>query len=246
MPFRRLPNTDATRFSALQTCKLKADDTDAAARPISAENFTKLTAVYGQFKDALGEQAAALSNQTKATSESSTAFNMARQFISHFIQTFNMAVDRNVFPATDRAHYQLDVSGGSLPPLASEADVLLWGDRVIAGEAKRVAAGGTAIPFPSIAEVSGAFDNFKAKRAVKSQRSEVMDADEEAVAALRPDVDALVLDLWEEIEFAFRRQPAASLRNKAREWGVVYESRPGEPVDPPAPTPTPPTPPPTN
>jgi hypothetical protein len=243
MPFRRIPNSDAQRYCALQTCKLKSDATPAAERPISADNVTQLDAIFPQFKTALGARAADLSQQTASTDVASTALDVARQFISHFIQTLNMAIDRHTFRPSDRAFYQLDVNNGVVPPLASESDVLLWGQRVIDGEAARVAAGGMAIPFPSIAEVTTVFNDFKTKRDTQSHLSEAVDEDEEAIAALRPEVDALVVDLWDEIEFAFRRNAPSSLRNKAREWGVVYASRAGEQPDaPPAPEPPPPAP----
>jgi hypothetical protein len=195
---------------------------------------TQLNALYPQFKTALGARAADMSQQTASTTVTSTALDVARQFISHFIQTLNMAIERHTFSPSDRAFYQLEVSNGVVPHLASESDVLLWGERLIEGEAARVAAGGTAIPFPSIAEVTTVFNDFKTKRDTQSHLSEVVDADEEAIAALRPEVDALVVELWDEIEFAFRRNAPSSLRNKAREWGVVYASRPGEQPDPPA------------
>lgn len=35
--------------------------------------------------------------------------------------------------------------------------------------------------------------------------------------------DALIKDIWDEVEFALRR--------RAREWGVTYALRPGEPEE---------------
>lgn len=42
----------------------------------------------------------------------------------------------------------------------------------------------------------------------------------------RPAVDALVLDMWDTIEFKLRTLSGPS---RGREWGIVYLTRPGEP-----------------
>ena len=56
----------------------------------------------------------------------------------------------------------------------------------------------------------------------QSTAKDAYDAGQEAVAAQRPSVDALIKDLWDTIEFALRADEPSSLRRKAREWGVFY------------------------
>ncbi|MBV9656797.1 MAG: hypothetical protein JO295_01680 [Verrucomicrobia bacterium] len=52
-------------------------------------------------------------------------------------------------------------------------------------------------------------------------------ASQNAMAGLRPDMDRLILDIWDEVEFAFRKAGSpASIRRKSREYGVVYDTRP--------------------
>ena len=244
MPFRRLPDSDASRFTALQTCKLKKDATAAPLWPFDADNAAQLDALFPAFKLALGNRATAQSEDTQAVTALGTAFNTARQLISHFLQALNNGIDRNAIPASARAYYQLDLSQSALPSLSSQTDVLLWGDRTVDGETKRVKAGGVPIPFPTIAEVSAALADYQTKRNAESTKAGILTADEQIVANQRPAVDALILDLWDEIVFAYRKDPPATARDKARAWGVVYGTHPGETPDPtPTPTPMPPTPP---
>ena len=56
----------------------------------------------------------------------------------------------------------------------------------------------------------------------QSTAKDAYDVGQEAVAAQRPDVDALIKDLWDSIAFALRADEPSSLRRKAREWGVFY------------------------
>lgn len=231
MPYRALPNTDVQRRTALETCKLKADATLLANRAISPANFALLGPAFVAFDAAMVARGGSMSGQLGSTDESEAAFHAARQWISHFIQTLNLAIERGVFPSSVRGFYQLDGNQVRLPQLSSEHDLMTWGGRLKTGEPARVAAGGAAITFPSIAEVNAVYDDFVAKRQAQSGMSDAEDEKEEAVAALRPAADALIKDLWDEIEFKFRHEPASSLRGKAREWGVVYVPRAGEPVE---------------
>jgi hypothetical protein len=46
------------------------------------------------------------------------------------------------------------------------------------------------------------------------------------VIGMREEVDDLIRDIWDELDFAFRKEPAPSKRRRLREWGVAFESRP--------------------
>jgi hypothetical protein len=49
------------------------------------------------------------------------------------------------------------------------------------------------------------------------------------VAALQRSLgDDLIRDIWAELEFAYRKESAPTLRRRCREWGVVYTRTAGE------------------
>ena len=95
------------------------------------------------------------------------------------------------------------------------------------GEAKRIAAGGKAISLPSAAQIETRLDAVNDLAATQSKAIRALDEAMDEVIELRPAVDRLVRDLWDEIEFAFRQEAPPALRRKARLWGVHYVSRPG-------------------
>jgi len=45
---------------------------------------------------------------------------------------------------------------------------------------------------------------------------------------MRDDVADLVKDIWDEVEFAHRKDPASALRRRCREWGLVYVDKTGK------------------
>jgi len=231
MPFRRLPNTDAGRLQALQAASAKAATVPAGQLAFSAANKATLDTTLPLFGTEMAESGVALAGQTAATQAEDLQQARLTMWTSHFFQNLNMAIDRGVIPASARAFYLLDVSQESLPDMASETDLVLWAGRAVSGEAARVAAGGTAMPFPSATEVNTELTTYQTLRATQSTKKDTYAAEAEDVAALRPAVDALIRDIWDEVEFTFRHDAAPSLRAKAREYGVVYVSRPGEAPD---------------
>lgn len=242
MPFRQLPQTDESRLQALQGAFEKAAVTPAGQLAISAATKTAVDAQYPLFRTELEERGTALAGQTTATQAQAAQAARLRTWTSHFLQNLNMAIERGAIPATARAFYQLDVSQTALPRMSSEADLTLWAGRAVSGEAARVAGGGIPILFPPIAEVAAELAQYQTLHNVQTTKRDTYLAEAADVEALRRPIDDLILDIWDEVEFHFRREPASSLRTKAREYGVYYASRPGETPDP-GPITPPPTPP---
>ncbi len=233
MPYRRLPVTDAERLLALETAFAKAASVPAAELAISTETKTHLDAFLPSFRMEVMQRGTALAGQTQATLAQDTQGARLKMWLSHFFQNLTFGIDRGVFPASARAFYLMDVSQESLPNMSTEAELVLWGGRAVSGEAARIAGGGSAIPFPPIAEVAAELAAYQTLRAEQSTKKDAFQAESEDVELLRPEADALVLDIWDEVEFKHRHDSASSLRAKAREWGVVYVSRPGEAPQPP-------------
>jgi hypothetical protein len=242
MPFRFLPNSDPTRIAALDAAATKASGVPAADLPYPADVATRLGTLRSQFKQEAGEAAVALSEQTQATAEANIDFLALEMVVRHFIQVFNLAVDRGLYPASARAYYKLDVASGNVPPMDSQSAVTTWASDLIEGEAKRVAVAGAPMSHPSAANVQTALTAYGASSKNQSDAKDDYDDEQGQVAALRPAVDELIVDLWDEIEHTYRKLDGPGKRRKSREWGVVYVPRPGEEPEeelPPAPPATP-------
>lgn len=228
MPIRRLPRTDEERASALNMAKKRKGEVPAAQLPMSGSTASRLDTAQPAFRDAMIDRGTALSQQANASSVIEPERSRARMFISHFFQSFNNGVARGMFVAADRAYYQLDVSSDAVPPLDSDEKLVTWGGNLLSGDAQRVAAGVAPMAMPTVAEVQVVFDQFQTVSGTLADRKAAYDAAQERVANLRPDVDSLIVRMWNEIEAAYSEDDAPSKRRKARQWGVVYISSPGE------------------
>jgi hypothetical protein len=252
MPYRDFPQSNAGYLKALDAALTKWNGTAAAARLVSAEQFSGYLdlaappagqpgSVHFRFKKELGESASALAAQTPLTTALDTTRGLLRLTISHFIQTLNNAITRSALPREARTLYQLPLESDRVPDLFTDADLLLWSQRIADGEKARTDAGGPPIAWPSAAEVATVRAQFSTQAAAQSSAKDATAREQGDVERLLPEVAAAVKDLWDTVEFHLRHEPTpASLRRRAREWGITYATRPGETPDEGA-TPTNPT-----
>ena len=228
MPIISRPQTDLQRLEALEAAKNKADVTAPADLAFSPDTLARLVIFLPQFRLEVQQMGSALSAQAAATLTASAEKRHLYLNVSHFIQVFNLGVDRDIYTKEQRAFFMLDVNSDKLPRLVTEQELATWGQRIVSGDAARVAAGGAAMANPSAANVAAAHTAYLAAQGNQSTKKDAYDHEQEDVAALRDDADDLIADIWDEVEFTFRKETNSSKRRKAREYGVVYIPSRGE------------------
>ncbi len=221
---RRLPNTDAGRALALDRAAIKLSITAPADIVLTAQSQTRLAAIRPTFNTNLVLRGQALGNQTVATPGKDSARRVAALFISHYVQGCDKAAMRGEtgFFKADRSYFQLDGTNFDIPDLENDNEVLLWGPRIIDGDALRIAAGKPVMPFPAIADVTAKYNLFSTAFGDYSLLKTAYDNAQEAISNMREDVDSLILRMWNETEAAYSEEAPSSKRRNARDWGVVY------------------------
>ena len=179
-------------------------------------------------------------------------------YVSHFHQVLDLGLGRGTFAPGARGYYGRDINATSIPNLVSYSALVEAAEKVVSGEAARAAAeaaptfdsGATldsglhwdgtyvAMSLPSAAEVGEKLNEFKLLRAQSLAAFRRTDLEREEAMALYPEAQALAVDLCEQVEFFFRKDPEPSSRRvKCARWGVsyVYDDGTEEPPSPPAP-----------
>lgn len=245
MPFRQLPASDPTRTQALQGALKKWNSTTGASRLISAATGAALETLQPKWEKEVAERADAFGQQSASTQALKAAADKLRLLVSHFIQVYQMGIARGDFAAAGRAVYELSVNEETVPNLDAEAALLLWADRIVKGDPRRVTQFSEApMAMPAASAVAAALDAYNVKLTAQTEAKDQLEAEQADVIALRAEADQVIRDVWDEVEFALRQLEAPTLRRRAREWGVVYAQRPGEPEEgsgeAPTPAPAPP------
>ena len=252
MPFRRLADSNPTRLNALEAARKKLAASTGSAILIPPTLATQLdlgsaTSIYSRFKKEVGDIAPALASQVAATTHLEETAHRLRLLTTQALHNIQAAIERGDLPAEVRGHYQLAPNQDTLPDIVTPADVVLWAHRIVTGDAARLASGSPAqvgpgpLAWPTTAQITTTITTLDTAETAQLQAKEKTDNEEDQAAALTSEVDFFIKDLWDTIEFNLRALDAPGLRRRAREWGVIYATRPGETPDPePAPVPVPP------
>lgn len=225
MPYRRLPNTDKARLRALAGSYRKFESDEHSSLPYSEAVLQKLREIYPGFRNALINLEAARKQQADKNKEFTESYRKSKLYVQHYLQCMNFAIQRGEIKSIVRAYYDTEQFENFLPSLHTEEQLLKWGKKVIDGDQQRIMKGGSPFYNPSIALVKINFEKFS--EAYRFQK--ILEANTERavklVKELRAAADALILQLWNEIEAHFQHLPDPEKRASCEAFGLVYVLR---------------------
>ena len=180
------------------------------------------------FEKQLAQYQQMLDNQVSANKKYQQIVHNARLYISHFIQVFNLSVIRGDIKKEQKAYYHLPADAHIVPDLSTEASLLKWGKNIIDGENERLKQGGLAIYNPTIAKVKVHYEIFKEYKENQKLHQSTTYRNWEDLHQLRENGDKIILDIWNEVEEAFKNEKNYTRLKKCQEFGLVYYYRKGE------------------
>ncbi|WP_308765343.1 hypothetical protein [uncultured Bacteroides sp.] len=232
MPYRRLPNTDQARIRAMEKLLEKIGMISVSEMAVSLNTISKIRGLLNRFRRLSEYYKACFDNQSKASRKHQENTKLARLYISHFIQVLNLAALRMEIKPAQKNYYGLQPNVHNVPDLISETALMEWGEKIIVGEMKRTSEGGIPIYNPTIAKVKVRYDIFVESNERQKNLQRLTAESLEDVTLMRPQVDELILDAWNQIEDYYKDVPDVDKRlDLCREYGIVYYYRAGEKKD---------------
>lgn len=226
MPYRRLPNTDQARIRALKQAVEKGESDTIYEMPFSLNALSVARNLLYKMERAQEYYKACYLDQAKGSQTHQANVRMARLYVSHFIQVLNMSVLRMEIKKNHKEFYGLSPDDFSVPDLISEASIAEWGEKIIAGEQKRINSGGIPIYTPTIAKVKVRYDIFMEGYTRQKQLQLATTRSLDTVASMRTAVDEVILEIWNQVEKKFEEVEPNEVRlDKCREYGLVYYYR---------------------
>jgi hypothetical protein len=228
MPYRRLPNTDASRLKAMRKALEKGKEMPPHKLAYSSKMIIKLEKILPQFSQNLQLYRETMSVQNRKNREYYETVKKAKIYLTHFIRVMNMAISRGELPTETRAYYGLATDESTVPLLNTESELLTWGRRIIEGEEFRIKKGGSPITNPTIAVVKVRFGNFL--DALNYHKTLIQKGHEhsEKFSAMRMEADDIILHLWNEVENKYISSPDELRKEQCEEYGLVYFYRKNE------------------
>lgn len=229
MPYKHKPRTDREILASLRSAKNKADNLGPGqVRAFSQATYDRLALFLPRFENRVNTEGVTLSAQIKVSAKEQKAMDFLGMVMSQFFQGLNFAVKRGAYDASVRAFYGLHANQDTVPELTKKEDMDFWYNKLVLGENNRQLDGGTPMSNPDIGEVSTAYSDWDTLRNDQSEKKDNHDVAQEAIEDLREEALELITDIWDEIEFFFRKESGPSKRRKAKEYGVKYVNRKGE------------------
>lgn len=228
MPYRRLPNTDQARLRALRTAIEHVERDDFGDLVISYKTLHDAKTYLNVFEKQLSQYQQTLETQVSANKRYQQIVHNARIYISHFIQVFNLSVIRGDIKKDHKIFYQLDPNVHTVPDLSTDGALLNWGKCIIDGENERMRNGGVPIYNPAIAKVKVHYEVYKEYKSTQKLYQNTTNRNWEDLVSLRDKGDAIILDIWNQVEEKFKDEMPYRKLTKCKAYGLVYYYRKGE------------------
>lgn len=225
MPYRRLPNTDSARYKALQKAYQKGKELPPFKLAFSQSTYQKIISFLPLYEKAILQMKGAIQIQTGRNLDYIPHVKKVKMYISHFIQVVNLAIQRCELSLSILEDYKLTEYGFKVPPMNTEDEIIIIGRNLIEGETARIRKGLPPVNNPTIAVVKVWYEKFL--DALQDQRNLQMSTcrAQKELASVRPQADAIILNVWNEVENSFKDLPDDLKREKAAEYGLIYVFR---------------------
>jgi hypothetical protein len=221
------PNTSTTLERALLAAKTANDNMGGGVilRPATEARLNAIQPQYHLARQQVGAKKAAYMS---LTSRKDIARNDTAMYTSHFLQVFNMGAKRGLYLAGERVIFGMHENSEALPSLKGDSKILWVAERVVEGEAWRIAKGRVAVVNPSAAEVGAKLAQFQSLTNLTSNANDAYGDAQKALRHLHREARAVVKKVWREVENHYNEGDRPRMRKLAREWGVVYARKGGE------------------
>ncbi|HEY9543855.1 hypothetical protein [Prevotella sp.] len=228
MPYRRLPKTDSARLKTLKTLLDNDDIYTVRNRFVDWKTLNEAKTAYERLQTAVDQYRISFQAQTRHSTRMDKLQRNATIYVSHFLQVLLMSVERGEIRRATLSLYGLDQQATGIPNIKTIAGLLEWGQKAITGEKARMKAGGRPIYNPPIGVVTTHIEIFKEFYGQQQQLMQRTKQNLEDLSQLRPVVDEIIFQLWNQIEAHFQSEPPEVRFAECRKLGVIYYYRKNE------------------
>lgn len=229
----QFPQNDNARSQLLRKC-IHATTQQEVRLPVEVlvpeELIAKGNELLPLFNERLSDVNALLSHRSKEVAEKQEALSRLNTWLRDFWEVLRRRTSRLDHPAQVLSFYQLPLSGVT-PQLSKEKDMLEVAQRVVDGDKAANQAGYPPMVNPSVEELKTVLDAAWKEVGDVPMADQAYDRAQENIANIRSQVDDLIRDLYDHLNFNLRKKEAAGRRRILQNYGFTFRYLKGEPVD---------------
>lgn len=228
MPVYQAPQSDAQRLDALRAIHTTSPQDRAAGKPrIDLATETAVGTQFTQFETAFLALNQKLGQRAREVSEKDLALARLQTYLRDFWEVARRRNVRMGYPV-----YVLNFFGlsqdGMTPKPTQETEWVTWARQAIQGDGSAETAGHLAMSNPSAAELQDVLDDYLAQADDIAPTDGVYNDAQNAIAALRPQVDVLIQEVIDQLRFNLRKEDGPGQRRVMRLYGAYFRLLPGE------------------
>jgi len=232
MAERRPIGSDSLRISVGETMISVNAALPAADRPLEPNNVIRTQASLDVFIPAYILKGNKQKDQADAVLAVRNLVNQVRSFNSQFLQTLQFAIAAGKVAASERLTYGLTLNQKDLPAMTSEPLTLEVTKNIVKGETSRIAAGGKPMGYPiELADLQAMLTALTPLIDLRTVATEALDNSEQALAALRTEMDACLDKCIKNLEYKYSEEDKSSIRRRLKRFGVPYRNSPNDPFE---------------
>ncbi|PLX00374.1 MAG: hypothetical protein C0594_15770 [Marinilabiliales bacterium] len=218
------PRNIDEKLKAMQVAHQMAIDVLKENKPLAymPETFNKLATFLPVFEREVDDVKKVLNEQSETMWLKQKDLSMLRMHVKHFIKVFNFAVERSVYSPGERSYFGIDVNTENVPYIKGEAETIIWVKKIITGEKRRVDSGSVKMQNPSADEIQELFEKYqnhqKEEKVLEQKYSQTFND----ISILINEADEIIKDIWDEVEFFYRKEDIQSKITQAAKYGLIY------------------------
>jgi len=228
VPYRRLPKTDISRLNAISAALNMSETVEMNKLAFSSKHIHPLRNMFQNLESSKSQQDQTWSQLVRQNKSYQKKLSKTKVYLTHFLQVVNMCIAREELSPEVRKYFGVNPDDNRVPALINEEDILQKGRVVIDGENRRINEGGSPIMMPTIGKVNAWYEQFK--EAYHSQKT-VQKSNKRAndkIKLVREQSDALILDVWNDVEQYYADLPDEERREECSRYGLKYVFRKNE------------------
>jgi len=231
MPAVDYPRSDLQRHALLRACsETGKKQADMQVNYLSADMLAAVDAFLTMYTPLITVVEQALGARSKEIGEKQAALVRLEMVMRDFWEVLKRRTYRRDDPVAIFEIYGLPLDG-TVPNPTTEEDWLALAEKLIASDARAVAAGYLAMTNPAAAELQIVLNNARKEGGEAVVADALHSRAQQAAAARRIEADQLVIDVIDELKYSTRRLEPSTQRRFLRLYGVNFRYLPGEPVD---------------
>lgn len=221
MIYRRLPNTDKARLTAIHTLLRKIDE-EQNYEIISSHQLEMLREKEKAYSKLIDQRDAHGVLRKENNRQKQQLLRKLKLCISHFFQVINFAIVREEFDKSCRALFGLEENDAVVPSLVNEQSIIHWGHQIVLGERERTKDGSVPISHPNTEHI---FSLLNKEQVLREKIIELEKRDAEIRSEIKVErgkVDECIKKAWNDVEYFFGNSEKENKRVKSKEYGIVY------------------------